>query len=155
MNLCSAKTKISLLFQRVHFNNFPTTKPGGRYFAQLPVMKDWAKLITIYLSNTVEIIAAVVIGIAILKFLYRYFRPFSLSNSSTANEKLRIEFGSSVALALELLLGADVLATAVAPTWDEIGKLAAIAALRTALNFFLEQELRSSGLKPSPKDIND
>jgi uncharacterized membrane protein len=36
------------------------------------------------------------------------------------------------------------LATAIAPTWDDIGKLAAIAALRTALNYFLERELRNN-----------
>jgi hypothetical protein len=36
---------------------------------------------------------------------------------------------------------ADVLATAIAPSWDDIGKLAAIAVLRTALNYFLEKEL--------------
>jgi uncharacterized membrane protein len=47
-------------------------------------------------------------------------------------------------IALELLLAADILATAIAPTWDDIGKLAAIAVLRTALNYFLERELRSS-----------
>ena len=40
------------------------------------------------------------------------------------------------------MLGADVLATAVAPSWDELGKLAAIAIIRTALNFFLERELK-------------
>lgn len=53
-----------------------------------------------------------------------------------------MQFGSSVAIALELLLGADVLATAVAPSWDDIGKLAAIATIRTALNYFLEKELK-------------
>jgi len=31
-------------------------------------------------------------------------------------------------------------------TWDDIGKLGAIAVLRTGLNFFLERELRTSGL---------
>ena len=45
-------------------------------------------------------------------------------------------------LALELQLAADVLATAVEPTWERIGKLAAIAALRTALNFFLNEEMK-------------
>jgi len=45
------------------------------------------------------------------------------------------------------LLAADILATAIAPTWDEIGKLAAIAALRTALNYFLERELDSTEVK--------
>ena len=36
-----------------------------------------------------------------------------------------------LALALELELGADILGTAVAPTWNDIGQLAAIAVLRT------------------------
>jgi uncharacterized membrane protein len=43
---------------------------------------------------------------------------------------------------LELLLAADILQTAVAPTWDDIGKLAAVATIRTVLNYFLEKELR-------------
>jgi len=41
------------------------------------------------------------------------------------------------------LLGADILKTAITPSWDEIGKLAAIAALRTALNYFLERDLKN------------
>jgi len=49
-------------------------------------------------------------------------------------------------VALELLLGADVLATAVAPTWNDIGQLAEIAVLRSALNYFLEKELENSGM---------
>jgi uncharacterized membrane protein len=57
---------------------------------------------------------------------------------------VRIDFGSAVAVSLELLLAADVLATAVAPSWDDIGKLAAIAALRTSLNYFLSKELKES-----------
>ncbi len=44
-------------------------------------------------------------------------------------------------MALELELGADILRTAVAPTWTEIGQLGAIVVLRTALNFFLQQEI--------------
>ncbi|MBA2711968.1 MAG: DUF1622 domain-containing protein, partial [Rubrobacteraceae bacterium] len=38
-------------------------------------------------------------------------------------------------------LGADILSTAVAPTLDDVILLGAIAAIRTALNFFLSQEL--------------
>ena len=54
-----------------------------------------------------------------------------------------MQFGSSVAVAIELLLGADVLATAVAPSWNDIGQLAVIAVIRTVLNFFLEKELKN------------
>ncbi len=44
-----------------------------------------------------------------------------------------------------------MLRTAVAPTWTEIGQLAAIAVLRTSLNYFLEREIREEqhpALKP-------
>ena len=52
--------------------------------------------------------------------------------------------GKSLALALEFELGADILKTAVAPSIGVIAQLAAIAGLRTFLNYFLERELRSA-----------
>jgi uncharacterized membrane protein len=105
-------------------------------------MEEITKQITINTSHAVEILAAVIIGMAILKVLFRYFSFLCLSKKNVSKEEIRVHFGSSVAVALELLLGADVLATAVAPSWDDIGKLAAIAVLRTALNYFLGKELK-------------
>lgn len=55
---------------------------------------------------------------------------------------VRLTLAHYLALALEFLLAADILATAISPTWDQIGKLAAIAAIRTALNFFLMREMK-------------
>src|SRR6516162_10165600 len=96
------------------------------------LMKEVAEVITKHLSNIVEIIAALVIGIAILKFLYQYgIQLIFRQNDSNSIQTLRINFGSALTLALELLLAADILTTAIAPTWDDIGKLAAIAVLRT------------------------
>ena len=115
-------------------------------------MEEIAKTITIIISHGLEIIAAVIIGFAVLKLVYSYF-IFQITNQSDQKplrhpaeglKGLRIQFGSAVAVALELLFGADVLATAVAPTWDDIGKLGAIATIRTVLNFFLEKELKYS-----------
>jgi len=45
---------------------------------------------------------------------------------------------------LTFMLAADLVHTAIAPTWDDIGKLAAIAATRTALKFFLERDIRDA-----------
>jgi uncharacterized membrane protein len=114
-------------------------------------MKEWAEIITKHLSSFVEILAAIVIAIALLQFLYQYIRNLFQPNIETINQSIRIRFGSSLAIALELLLAADILATAIAPTWDEIGKLAAIATLRTALNYFLERELKTSGVRKNLK----
>jgi uncharacterized membrane protein len=54
-----------------------------------------------------------------------------------------IRFGSWLLLALEFELAADVIRSAIAPTWADIGKLGAIAAIRTVLNFFLERDIES------------
>lgn len=105
-------------------------------------MEEIAKTTTIYVSHTLEIIAALVIAAALLQLIFNYCSSFTANKKNITAEEARVKFGSAVAVALELLLGADVLATAVAPSWNDIGKLAAIATIRTILNYFLERELK-------------
>ena len=107
-------------------------------------MEEIAKNITIYISHTLEIVSAGIIAAALLKLVLHYFQSILKQKNGLSAMEARVTFGSAVAVSLELLLGADVLATAVAPSWDDIGKLAAIATLRTALNYFLERELKQS-----------
>jgi len=83
----------------------------------------------------------------LLQFLYNYIGNIFKPNIETTNQTIRIQFGSALPGALELLLGDDILSTAIAPTWNEIGKLLPIAVLRTSVNFFLERELKASGLQ--------
>lgn len=105
-------------------------------------MEEIAKNITINISHTLEIISALVIAVAMVKLLINYIQSFIKPTNGLSAMDARMLFGSAVAVSLELLLGADVLATAVAPSWDDIGKLSAIAVLRTGLNFFLEKEFK-------------
>ena len=93
----------------------------------------------------VEAIGAIVICVGVVVA----FTQWGLSELRVRRrtyEEVRLLLGRYLALGLEFALGADILATAVAPSWEEIGKLAAIAGIRTALNFFLERELeRAAG----------
>ncbi len=57
--------------------------------------------------------------------------------------ELWVRFAGWILLALEFALAGDIIRTAIAPTWDEIGKLAAIAAIRTVLNFFLARDIET------------
>ncbi len=106
-------------------------------------MMAQAKSLIEALARGVEFAAAVVIGLAAIQAVFRslvlFFRP---SSRSMTENTLRLSLGRWLAVALELELAADILNTAVTPSWSDIGKLAAIAALRTALNFFLEREIR-------------
>lgn len=80
----------------------------------------------------------IVIGavIAIVKFFISLLRR-------DANEfsAVRLTLGRFLALGLEFQLASDVLRTAISPSFEEIGKLAAIATIRTALNYFLAKEI--------------
>lgn len=94
---------------------------------------QWLKLAT-------ETSGAVIIFIGVFVALYDFVRALIPPQLESYN-KIRLVLARYLALALELQLGADILSTAIAPSWDQIGKLGAIAVIRTALNFFLTREM--------------
>ena len=108
-------------------------------------MEEIIKTITLLLARWIEAGAATVIAFASARSFYLFVLAIVTDRSLLIpKEEIRLSLGRSLALALELELGADILKTAVAPTWNDIGLLAAIAVLRTALNYFLERELRNA-----------
>lgn len=56
--------------------------------------------------------------------------------------RVRLTLGRFLALGLEFQLASDVLRTAISPSFEELGKLAVVATIRTALNFFLAREIK-------------
>jgi uncharacterized membrane protein len=93
-----------------------------------------------YLRLTVEAIGAAVVGLGSIATAYRYvLTMFGVRKYSNAD--LRLYLGWYLVLGLEFQLGADILSTAVAPTWEEVQLLAAIVVIRTVLNYFLQKEL--------------
>lgn len=60
-----------------------------------------------------------------------------------AYEQLRTNLGRGILLGLELLVGADIIATVSSPlTVESVGLLAGIVLIRTFLSFSLETEIR-------------
>ena len=103
-----------------------------------------SKMIIEYLARGVEFAAALIIAIAAARATWKSFRLlFAADEPPEAKVAVRLTLGRWLAVALEFELAADVLNTAVTPTWSDIEKLAAIAALRTGLNYFLEREIRA------------
>jgi uncharacterized membrane protein len=63
-----------------------------------------------------------------------------------------LRFDRWLVAALTSLLAADIIGTSIAPTWQEIGQVGAIAVIRTFLNYFLGRdldELRKADAEPS------
>lgn len=103
-----------------------------------------------YLRLTVEAIGAAVIGVGALSAALRY--AFSLLGlRKYSDSDIRLYLGRFLVLGLEFQLGADILGTAVAPTFEEVRLLAAIVVIRTVLNYFLSKELERDQAPTNPE----
>ena len=103
---------------------------------------EWLRLV-------VETLGALVIAAGLVVALTGLVRHLVAQRGSSFTP-IRLAFARYLTLALELQLAADILSTSVAPTWERIGKLAAIAVIRTALNFFLNREMKDERAASEP-----
>jgi uncharacterized membrane protein len=93
-----------------------------------------------WLKLGVEVVGALIIALGILVAGKQLVRALLVGGTADFTA-IRLTLARYLALALEFQLGADILSTAIAPSWEQIGKLGAIAVIRTALNFFLSKEM--------------
>ncbi len=108
--------------------------------------EEVVRQVTLYLATGVEGASGIIVGIAVLEALWRSLGLFFLRQGTpeSLKEAIRLRLGRWLSVVLEFLLAADILRTAIAPNWNDIGKLAAIAGIRTALNYFLQREVREA-----------
>jgi uncharacterized membrane protein len=104
------------------------------------MVEEFARDFVDGLIPVVELIGAVVIGVGVVVAFAAYVLS-ELRVRPRPYEAIRLLLGRFLALGLEFQLASDILGTAVSPTFNEIGKLGAIATIRTVLNFFLAQEI--------------
>lgn len=106
-----------------------------------PLLKQF----TLRIAGGVEFVAALVIaGAAIQAGIWVVRLALHRATGPAPSERIRIQLGQWLSLALEFELAADILRTAVAPTWNEIGKLAAIVVIRTVINLFLQRDIEQA-----------
>jgi uncharacterized membrane protein len=95
----------------------------------------------------VELTGAVVLAVGVLRAVLMLLGSVRRGPGDFA--AVRLLLARFLVLALEFQLAADILGSAFAPSWDRIGKLGAIAVIRTMLNFFLTRELKETGQAPA------
>lgn len=101
--------------------------------AQIILIVGWVKL-------AIEVLGASLVTIGVCVAIVYLLRNV-ITRQSEDFSPARLILARYLSLALEFQLGADILGTAVSPSWDQIGKLAAVAVIRTGLNYFLMVEL--------------
>lgn len=99
-----------------------------------------------YIAIGVETAAAILIVVGAAQAFYEMFRRLLTRKFVLGTRRhILVHFGTWLLLGLEFELAADIVRTAISPTWNDIGQLAAIATIRTVLNYFLEKDIERFG----------
>jgi uncharacterized membrane protein len=121
-------------------------------------MNDWLAIVVAHVVTIIQVMALVVVVFGTLQAfahsLRAMFRPSPGGGDFHAGY---IRFARWLIAGLTFQLAADIVQTAFAPSWDEVGQLAAIAAIRAFINYFLEHDLareekRRRAAQSSPPD---
>ena len=100
------------------------------------------------LVRLVEAAGALVIFVGAVLAVVGFVRAAVRPGEDEEFTGVRLALGRYLVLGLGFQLASDLLSTAVAPSFEEIGKLAAI---RTALSWFLAQELSAARQQVAPR----
>ena len=113
-------------------------------------MDEALKPLASNVALAVQVIAAILIAFGALEAVAKVVRHVILRHPATGWRKdVFVGFGVWLLLGLQFALAADILGSLISPTWNDIGQLAAIALIRTFLNYFLEKDLNEAA-EPSP-----
>ncbi|GLY07946.1 MULTISPECIES: DUF1622 domain-containing protein [Actinoplanes] len=104
--------------------------------------EPWLSQAVDMLVRVVEVAGALIIFVGAMIAFGRFVVVGLRDRRAASFVPVRLGLGRFLALGLEFQLASDILRTAIAPTLREIAELAAVAAIRTALNFFLDREIK-------------
>lgn len=111
-------------------------------------MEESIHILAEYVAMIVNILAILAIAIGSLQGAFGLSLLLLSNPSEHLLRPVWLSFGRWLVAGLTFQLASDIVDTLLAPDWDDIGKLAAIAVIRTFLNFFLNhdmEELRERG----------
>ena len=104
-----------------------------------------------YVALAAEAVATLLVSIGVVDATVRVLLGLLRNASMRELKDVWSRLAGFILLALEFALAADIVRTSIAPSWKRSGKLAAIAAIRTALSYFLERDLSSFERTPRPR----
>lgn len=109
---------------------------------QPPVLIQGLEYLSLIAAAIIGFIGVIIMTYGALCGAFKFIT--SIAQHKNHLPQIRIELGKHLALGLEFLVGKDIIETIVHPTWDDLGKLAAIVALRTIITLFLSWELKEA-----------
>jgi len=105
-------------------------------------MEEWLHLVTKDIVVIIDAMALIIVAVGTAAaFLTGLWAAFPAPASHNRFREILVRYGRWLVAGLTFQLAADIIGTSIAPSWQEVGQLGAIAVIRTFLNFFLERDL--------------
>lgn len=104
-------------------------------------MKEWLVVVSEHAIVVINAMALVVIVIGTIEAFFSGLASMLRSRTSHEKRDIWLRFGRWLVAGLTFQLAADIVETSITTDWTAIGRIAAIAAIRTFLNYFLERDL--------------
>jgi uncharacterized membrane protein len=116
-------------------------------------MKEWLVAATEYTVVAINAIALVLIAVATVQAFIAGMGAIFAPMTGYRRREVWLRYARWLIAGLTFQLGADILESAIATDWQTIARLAAVAFIRTFLNYFLEKDLREArDLQDAPRE---
>jgi uncharacterized membrane protein len=104
-------------------------------------MKGWLVFATEYAIIAIDVLALVFVLIGTAEAFIGGLRLMFSSPSGHKGRDVWLRYARWLVAGLTFQLAADIIETSITTSWEAVARLAAIAVIRTFLNFFLERDL--------------
>jgi uncharacterized membrane protein len=105
-------------------------------------MEEWLVYLT---ERAVILINGAALAVVIYGTVEAFVAAIRIIVAGRLSEEERslvwLEFGRWLVAGLSFQLAADIIETSISPSWEDIGRFAAIAVIRTFLNFFINRDM--------------
>jgi len=103
-------------------------------------MREWLEVISQPVIAAIDAIALLVIVVGTVQVLVRVAQAMFKPLPDLVAREAWLRYARWLVAALTFQLAADIIETSISTSWQTIGRVGAIAVIRTFLNYFLERD---------------
>ena len=104
--------------------------------------QEFIRQITEYVALGVDIIMVTIVTVGSIRAVMAVVNCIRKGKGLAPGiREIWLHYAAWILLALEFALAADLIDTVITPSWEDIGQLGSIAAIRIALGYFLGRDI--------------